>query len=70
MRTLVTQSNDLIGVLLIILINDLTKKSYGETKFDAIDFYFDQINIIVWPRFERLFEVQLQSIKGMNPKKS
>jgi vacuolar protein sorting-associated protein 52 len=67
-KTLTSNSNDVIGLLLTILINEINKKNYADKKLESLDFYFDQVNIIIWPRFEKLFETHLQSIKNINPK--
>ena len=33
-----------------------------------MDYYFQQINMMVWPKFEMLFDDHIQSIKSMNIK--
>lgn len=59
---------DIIGLLLIALINEQEKNYFGPMLFTQMDNYFSQINMMVWPRFEELFDSHIQSIKSMNIK--
>ena len=53
---------DILGILLVIAINERNKKSFNEKKCTVLDNYFNQITIILWPKFEEIFE---SHVKGM-----
>lgn len=65
-KNLINSSYDCVGLLLIILINDKNKKNFNAKGLTLLDLYFEQINITVWPRFEAIFELHLNSIRNMN----
>lgn len=65
-KNLINSSYDCVGLLLIILINDKNKKIFNSKGLTMLDMYFEQINITVWPRFEAIFELHLNSIRNMN----
>ena len=68
LKTTVNQSYDIFGLLLILAINEKNKQAFHERDFKALDYYFDQVGMTVWPRFESLFEEHLKGITGINSK--
>lgn len=68
MKNTVDQSFDVFGVLLLIVLNEKNKKMFNDKSLKALDFYFDQVNMILWPRFEQLFEFHMTNIKTPNLK--
>lgn len=67
-KNLINSSFDCVGLLLIILINEKNKKNFNSRGLSLLDFYFEQINMTVWPRFEAIFELHLNSVKQMQAK--
>jgi len=67
-KNLINSSFDCVGLLLIILINEKNKKNFNAKGLNLLDFYFEQINITVWPRFEAIFELHLNSLKLITAK--
>ena len=51
LRGAIDNSFDIYGVLLLIAINENNRKVFGEKNLSALDFYFDQVNMVLWPRF-------------------
>ena len=42
---------DLYAVLLMILINEENRKIMIRNKIPVLDYYFDKVNQILWPKF-------------------
>jgi len=40
-----------------MLVNEENRKYFNSKGFAILDFYFNQISQIVWPRFVELFEI-------------
>lgn len=57
---------DVYAVLLMILINEENKKIMMRNKIPVLDYYFDRVNQILWPRFTQIFEAQTEAIKKVN----
>ena len=53
---------DIFGILLVIAINERNKKIFNEKKCLVLDNYFNQITIILWPKFEETFESHIKGI--------
>lgn len=66
LKQMVSGLSDLYGLLLIILLNEGFKKMMNSKQLGILDFYFDQVNMIIWPRFEQVFETHLLSIQNIN----
>lgn len=67
-KSLFNNSFDANGLLLIAILNDRNKKQFNSKGFTILDQYFDQINMLIWPRFEALYEFHVSSLKSINPK--
>jgi hypothetical protein len=52
--------------MLLIVLNDRNKKIFSERSLSALDFYFDQVNMQLWPRFEQLFDFHRRNIDNPN----
>ncbi|CDW80276.1 vacuolar protein sorting-associated protein 52 homolog [Stylonychia lemnae] len=60
--------HDLYASLLIILINEENKKIMLRNKIPVLDYYFDKVNQLVWPRFTQIFENYNENLKKVNVK--
>lgn len=61
-KNVISNNHDCLGMLLLILINDSNKKYLSEKGIAALDFYLETMDIIIWPRFDVLFDTQCMSI--------
>lgn len=59
-----TQLYDIFAVLLMTVINDENKKYLHKNKLNVLDFFFERVNMHLWPRFSTLFDMQIESLKG------
>ena len=55
LRKSIASTYDLYGVLLMLAVNEKNKKILSERGCTALDSYFSQVSILLWPRFEELF---------------
>ncbi len=62
LKTTVNSSYDIFGILLILAINEKNKQSFHEKEFKALDHYFDDVSMKLWPRFEELFDFHMKSL--------
>lgn len=60
------QTYDIAGVMLLTVLNDRNKKQFNEKSLGALDYYFDQVNMLLWPKFEQLFDFHQKNIKVPN----
>lgn len=51
LKDAIDNSYDIYGVLLLIAINEKNRKIFSEKSLTALDFYYDQVNMVLWPRF-------------------
>jgi len=61
-------TNDVYSVLLISQLNAENQRVFESKGFVILDHYFTQISQSLWPSFDRLFEVQVNSIKSISVK--
>jgi len=54
---------DIYAVLLMTIVNEENKKLIHKSKISVLDFYFDKINMMLWPRFTHLFDALVENIK-------
>ncbi|CAD8194932.1 unnamed protein product [Paramecium octaurelia] len=57
---------DIYAFLLIILLNERFQKHMHSKNSHVLDFYFEQVNMILWPKFEQVFDTHIQSIQSTN----
>ena len=67
-KSTVANTFDLYGLLLISAINEKNKQTFRERQIGALDFYFDQISMIVWPKFDEIFEVHMKGLQTISTK--
>ncbi|KAK9819744.1 hypothetical protein WJX72_001832 [[Myrmecia] bisecta] len=58
---------DMVGLLLMIRINYHHQLIMNKRRIPCLDGALDRINLMLWPRFKSLFDLQLASIKNYNP---
>jgi Vps52 / Sac2 family len=46
------------------IINEENKKILHKNKIMVLDFYFDKLNMIIWPRFTQLTDIMNDNIKN------
>ena len=68
LKQMVSGLFDLYGLLLIIMMNDKNKRMMAGKQLSVLDFYFDSVNMALWPKFEQVFDTHLQSIQNINVK--
>lgn len=64
-KNLINYSYDCYGLLLIFLINERNKRAFNIKGLTFLDSYFETINMIIWPRFETIFDIHLNSITSV-----
>lgn len=57
---------DTAGVMLLIVLNDRNKRTFSERSLSTLDHYFDQVNMLLWPKFEQLFDFHRRNIDAPN----
>lgn len=50
------------------IVNEENKKCMHKNKIPVLDYYFDKINMILWPKFTQIFESYLMNLKNSNIK--
>ncbi len=50
----------------MLAINDRNKKNLAEQNCAALDSYFSQVGMILWPKFEELFDFHLRALQSCN----
>ncbi|CAM9364292.1 unnamed protein product [Chrysoparadoxa australica] len=61
--------HDAIGLVLMIKIAYAHRMVMQRRRIPALDGFFDQVNMKLWPRFKMLFAANLRSISAANPKR-
>ena len=67
-KNTVSSTYDIYSLLLMLAINEKNKQLFREREFSALDYYFDQISMLIWPKFDELFEFHIKSIQVSNTK--
>lgn len=57
---------DILAVLLMTIINEENKKIMHKNKITVLDYFFDKVNMLLWPRFSHLFDALLDNVKKPN----
>jgi hypothetical protein len=55
---------DAVGVLLMIRINAEHRRLMSRRRVPCLDDYLDRVNLLLWPRFKVLWDLQHASIKA------
>ncbi|KAK9908133.1 hypothetical protein WJX75_003087 [Coccomyxa subellipsoidea] len=58
---------DLVGLLLMIRINYHHQLIMNKRRIPCLDDYLDRTNLLLWPRFKVLLDMQLSSMKAYTP---
>lgn len=69
MESYVSTCYDAIGVFLSIHINDRFRKIVHRRSVPALDRYFEKIDSLLWPQFDRILELNVISIRDCDPSK-
>lgn len=64
LKTSVAGTHDIFAVLLMLALNDRNRRTLEEKGCSALDNYFSQVSMILWPRFEELFEFHLKPLQA------
>jgi vacuolar protein sorting-associated protein 52 len=67
-KNILSNTFDIVGLLLMILLNEKNKKNFNSRGLNVLDSFFEQVNMFIWPRFEMLFEQHLNSLRLINMK--
>lgn len=68
MKQWIVNANDIYGVLLISCILLKTKENLHKRNFIALDLYFTQIESILWPKLNTLFDNLMKNLNKVNPR--
>lgn len=60
---------DAIGLLLVIKVTHMQRMVMQRRRIPVLDPFFDRISMLLWPRFKQVFDLNLKSVKGANPRK-
>jgi hypothetical protein len=60
---------DLIAILLCIQLNDQFKRLMQQrNKIPVLDFYHDRVSMALWPKFNQMFQLYIDSVQQAKPK--
>ncbi|EGR28233.1 vps52 sac2 family protein, putative, partial [Ichthyophthirius multifiliis] len=68
LRNTLSNTFDCVGVILIILINEYYQKECANLQNDILEYFFNNISMMAWPRFLKIYEGHLKSIEEKNIK--
>jgi vacuolar protein sorting-associated protein 52 len=60
----INNTYDLYALLLILAVNDKNRKILTERGCSALDHYFNSVDMLLWPKFEELFEFHLRPLQS------
>ncbi|CAM9108563.1 unnamed protein product [Choristocarpus tenellus] len=60
---------DCIGLLLMIKLTHAHRMVMQRRRIPVLDSFFDRINMLLWPRFQSVFDSNLKSVKNANPRR-
>lgn len=52
--------------LLISIVNAKSKEKFNQKGYDILDYYFDQVNFAVWPRFQEIYDAYIAPLTQPN----
>ncbi|CAL5229904.1 g13324 [Coccomyxa viridis] len=58
---------DLVALLLMIRMNYHHQLIMNKRRIPCLDDYLDRVNLLLWPRFKVMLDMQLQSMRAYNP---
>ena len=50
----------------MIVVNEHNKETLHQNKINVLDYYFDKVNMMLWPRFTNIFDHHSESVKKAN----
>ena len=59
---------DAIGLLLMICVNHKHRIVMQRRRVPGLDQHLDAVNLLLWPRFKALFDLQMASLRGTDPR--
>ena len=59
---------DAIGLLLMICVNNKHRILMQRRRVPGLDQHLDAVNLLLWPRFKALFDLQMASLRGTDPR--
>ncbi|KAI1612909.1 Sac2 family-domain-containing protein [Exophiala viscosa] len=62
-KQLVEDTNDCLGILLCVRLNQHFAFGLQRRKIPAADSYINYTNILLWPRFQKVMDLHLESLK-------
>lgn len=65
----IEQSFDAVGLLLCIRINSQNQMIMQKRKIPCFDNYINGINLLLWPRFQTVMDMHIESLKRQNASK-
>ncbi|CEG44701.1 Vacuolar sorting protein VPS52/suppressor of actin Sac2 [Plasmopara halstedii] len=60
---------DAIGLLLMIRLTYAQRTVMEKRRIPCLDAYFDRVNLLLWPRFQAVFDLNFVSVKSAKTKK-
>lgn len=69
MKTYVENTYDAIGLLFCIRINGQNLRIMQKRRLPHLDHFLNLVNILLWPRFQHIMGLHIESMKKADPKK-
>lgn len=57
---------DVLAILLMTIVNEENKKLLHKNKILVLDYFFDKVNMLLWPRFSQLYDGLIENVKKVN----
>ena len=67
-KNLIGKNNDYFAISLMIIINFEQKKLMEKLNLNHLDFYFYEINKLLWPKFDQIYKATSEQIFKVNMK--
>lgn len=63
---IVRKCNDIFGISLMLIINSRQQEMMHDRKLDHLEVYFNELNAILWPKFDYIFQAHVESLFTIN----
>ncbi len=67
-KTLINKNNDYFAISLMIIISFEQKKIMEKLNLNHLDFYFYEVNKLLWPKFDQIYKLLSEQIFKVNLK--
>lgn len=60
---------DAVGIMLLIKVTHGQRLVMQRRRIPVLDPFFDKFNLLLWPRFQKVFHANITGIRNAQPKK-